>query len=257
MMYREFLVMKKAVIALTIIALIPSLIFAYAQLSLHGADRFSSPLSFALTTLIGWSLALFASIYGAAFAGTSREAARTLWVLPSARWRNAALAMMVDVASIFVACAILIAIMYVPELPFIGPAKIASMLANFDPHALLFALAFPFAVYGYSALVGMLLRRAPFAGVAVIPVGVIWTMLAQDPASSLLRALAPFNPVALMTHSAKAPGLQVKFSGFTVDRLGAALHWLTPNIAIAMLLVLGAAACAAAVGLWSRAQILA
>ncbi len=257
MMYRQFLVMRKAIVVLTIVTLIPSLIFAYSNISLHGSDRFDSPLSFALITLIGWSLALFASIYGAAFAGTSREAAQTLWVLPTDRRRSAALAMLVDLGGILVACGALIVVTYLPQLPVIGPAQIGAMLSQFDVHALLFALAFPFAVYGYSALLGMLLRRAAFAGIAVVPIGVIWTMLAQDPASGVLRMLAPLNPVALITHSAKAPGLHVKINGFAPDRLGASLHWLTPNLAIGMLFALGAIACAAAVTLWSRAQLLA
>lgn len=257
MMYRQFLVMRKAVPVLLAIGLILSVSMAIANVSLHGSDRFYAPLSFALITLIAWSLATFATIYGAAFAGTSREAARVLWVLPERRWRIAVQAMIVDVAAIVAACLGLIIVIYLPELPVVGVGQVTAMLAQVTWHDALFALAFPFAVYGCSALLGMLLRRAAFAGVATVPAGIAWAIFARDPAAGLLRTLAPLDPVAVFIQSAKVRGLQLHVSGFTADRLAHALQWLTPESGIAILLALGVAACAAAVTVWSRVQIMA
>lgn len=255
MMYRQLLVVRKALVVLFAVTLALSLLMAFANLSLHGADRFYSPLGFALLVLVAWSLAVFATIYGAAFAGTSREPACVLWLLPAPRWRLAAQAMAVDVVALVAAYALLVAVIYVPEIPVIGLRQVASMLAQVTWQQIVFALAFPLAIYGYSALLGVLLRRVAFAGLAVVPIGIVLALFARDPAGGLLRALAPLDPIAVFTQSAKVPGLKLHVDGFASDRLAQSLHWLTPDIGIALLFLLGILSCAAAVGVWSRAQI--
>lgn len=251
MMYRQFLVMRKALMWLLIGALVFWGWFAVNNIFLKGSDRFNGTLDFTLVTAVAWPLALFAALYGAAFSSMSREPARYLWTLPKPRWRSALEAIAADVTALAVAYIALAVIIYAPEVPVIGARPVFGMLSHVSLQYALLAFALPLAAYGYGAAVGMLFRRAPFVGVTTVPVFLLWMIFANDPADGFMRTFGVLNPFLVFTQANRLPQLHVSFG----SRVDAALHWITPDIGIAILVATTLICCTLTACLWSRAEV--
>jgi hypothetical protein len=233
MIYRQFLVMRKAllwyagILAGAAIFMIGSIAMGNTQLC---GDR---------TLLSSWAegsgmaAMIFAAIYGVGLGNASREGARIFWVLPQGRLRAGLALLGVDMAGVIVAVA----------LAFVGTCVVFGVglpMQNSDCRVvndlglqkLGIALGFPLAVYGWCTLTGMLLRRVAYMGVVFLPVGLLWMLFAQQPhiLGRFLHSIAFANP-------------------FTINYAAASSVWQVWGIVIVTLTI--------ALSLWQRAEVVA
>jgi hypothetical protein len=250
MIYREYLVMRKALLwFLGIFAAL--LLIGFIAGSVHTGPR-DQNLS-ALVVASGWLAAIFASIFGVALGNGSREAARVLWVLPVARWKVALQTVAVDLAGSTVAFACVFA-MILAFLTFKGMPLKVETLQTAHPADVAMALAMAYATYGWSALIGILGRRMAYAGVVALPALLIWMIMAQLHSSTfaLLRVPAVLNPFAV-----DVAGLELASYAhhhFDLDPIATSLQWLGTTWTIPVLGAILLATCALAVTLWQRAE---
>lgn len=202
MIYRETLVMFKALFFYVCITLC---ITAYMLFSLAMHETQFCGTS---TLLSGWVIGasyapmLFAAIYGVGLGNASREGARVFWVLPQGRWQSAVGLVGVDVAGIMIAFAVALiasAVVFVAGSA-VGRGHCA-VINDLGARNVLSAIAFPLAVYGWSTLVGMLLRRAAYMGIVFLPIGMLAFGFSHVPNAlgAALRSVAfanPFNMIA-------------------------------------------------------------
>ena len=238
MIYREYLVMRKAVAWFAAIVLTLMLIIPVARDGI-GVD-FDNAIGFPeIINGAGWLAAIFASIFGVALGNGSREAARVLWVLPTARWQVALQVIAVDLAGTTVAFACASAL-------FIG---VAALRFGMNVHGTLnagdiaMALAMVYGTYGWSALVGMLGRRMAYAGIIALPLLMVWMIfaLSQIPVATILRPLAIANPFAVYNAGLHAMS---------------PLQWLDAAWTTPVLVAIAVVTCGLAVALWQRAQVI-
>jgi hypothetical protein len=238
MIYREYLVMRKALAWFAAIVVAIMLIVPYARDGI--AVSFDNAIGFAeITNGAGWLAAIFASIFGVALGNGSREAARVLWVLPTARRQLALQVIAVDLVGTTVAFACVFAFF---------PA-VAWLRFRMNLHGALSAtdiamtLAMVYGTYGWSALVGMLGRRMAYGGIIALPLLMIWMIfaLSQIPVATILQSLAIANPFAVYNAGLHAMS--------PLQWLGTA--WTTP-----VLVAIAVVTCGLAVALWQRAEVI-
>ena len=251
MIYREWLVMRKAVLVFVGVVVALTLLFDWA-----GAARSHMQVTFVgMFSSAAWFTAIFASIFGVALGNGSREGARVFWILPKARWRSALEVIGVDFAGIAVAfsCVVVASVALNAVFAALYPST-ASMHWNFDWHAALAAVLMPLAVYAWSALVGMLGRRIPYVGLAVMPVLMIWFGLAQADTilGQVLRAPIATNPIVVYEMQSLPAKHDKDFGPFLNGLL-----WMTPDIGLAVLIAIAIVGCATAIALWQRSEVLA
>ena len=238
MIYREYLVMRKALAWFAAIVLTLMLIVPAARDGV--AVSFNNAIGFAdITNGAAWLAAIFASIFGVALGNGSRETARVLWVLPTSRWQLALQVIAVDLAGATVAFACVFALF-----PAVAWLRLgASLHGTLSATDIAMALVMVYATYGWSALVGMLGRRMAYAGIIALPLLMIWMIfaLAQTPVATILRPLAIANPFAVYNAGLHAMS--------PLQWLGTA--WTTP-----VLVAIAVVTCGLAVALWQRAQVI-
>lgn len=249
MIYREFLVMRKAVLWFLGSALALSL-FAFGMSAACNHKTTNGSLSDLLVP-VGYVVALFAAVFGVALGNASREPARVMWTLPESRLRSALGVIGVDLAGLVVALfgllAVVIASVYVYALLGLADVKIVFTLSWLT---LARMLGFVFAVYGWSALSGMCVRRVAYAGIGALPAMVLLPILAQ-PANAfgaLMRPVTVIDPFVVVSafHRGSAQDLlSVWYSS-----------WITEQSATLILFAIALAAFAIATTLWKRAEIL-
>lgn len=113
MIYREYLVMRKAILWLLLIFAACITLIRLTSATQHGGSHTNGTLT-QFSQLLTWVEMIFASIFGVALGNASREPARVMWVLPRARWMSAAGMIAVDVAAFIVAYFGLFVAMLVP-----------------------------------------------------------------------------------------------------------------------------------------------
>lgn len=255
MIYREYLVMRKAlawyagvVVILILVQIILSQGVQFTQSRSTGVDWGSST---AMTA--GIFSACFAWLFGVALGNGSREAARTLWVLPADRWKTALQLISVDLAGITVAFACEYAVMLlslaVSHMRFGTQVPFTVSAGDVIP-----ALVLAYSVYGWSALVGMIGRRMPYGGLLSAPALVLWFTLAQlkDFAGAVLRAPIVANPIAVS--NTEIALVAWKENRFAVDTVSTSLQWLGTAWEMPLLILIAAATCGLAVALWQKAE---
>jgi hypothetical protein len=233
MIYREFLVMRKALLWYT------GILAAAAIFMIGSIATGNTQLCGERTSLGAWAegsgiaATIFAAIYGVGLGNASREGARVFWVLPQGRLRAGLGLLGVDMAGVVVAVA----------LAFVGTCIVfgvglpmqhsdCRVINDLGLQKLGIAIGFPLAVYGWCAVTGMLLRRVAYMGVVFLPVGLLWMLLYQQPhmLGRFLRSIAFANP-------------------FTINYAAASGVWQVWGIVIVTLAI--------ALALWQRAEVVA
>jgi hypothetical protein len=247
MIYRELLVMRKALMWYFIVILA---MCAWTTLWVWGQatpESHSSTDLREITPAIAWSASAFPAIFGVALGNGSRDASRVLWTLPVERWMFALRTIAVDLGATVVAFAgafVLAILVFVVQ----GMHEHVELRGSIDWASVATALVFLFALYGCSALMGVIGRRVAYLGIAAYPILLIWWGVShtRGPIGDMLRAPLSLNPVAIyMTNDPHSLGAL----GNSVAALGPA--W--PAITLTVLFVV---TCATAVYLWQRAEVL-
>lgn len=248
MIYREYLVMRKALAWYAVILL------ALMLLQLVTMRRADATISFGdVVFTYGVFAALFAWIFGVALGNGSRKAARVLWVLPAERWKLALQLFGVDLAGVTVAFACQFAIMLI----FIALAGLrvnVGIPISAQANEIVLMLAFVYATYGWSTLVGMVLRRVPYCALVSAPALAIWMTLAEShsPVGAMLRAPIVVNPIATFNTFIALDSYRQSHAG--LDAVSTSLLWLGTAWETPVLLGIALVTCAAALALWQRAQ---
>lgn len=229
MIYRQLLVMRKA-------------LFWYVGIAAGGAIFMLSSIATGnshvcgtQTTFSGWATVCayiamgFAAIYGSGLGNASREGARVFWTLPQGRLRTAVGLLGVDMAGVVVALALAFlgsALFFSIAIPMEGSQ--CQVVSDLSVQKVALAIGFPLAVYGWSALTGMLLRRVAYMGIVFLPLGLLWLGFSQqdNPLGAALRSIAFANPFNM------------------VQANGAWQLWAIAAITLAL-----------AIALWQRAEV--
>ena len=251
MIYREWLVMRKAVLVFLPIVGALTLLFCWAAAANH--QKYHTGFISMFSTG-AWFTAVFASIFGVALGNASREGARVFWVLPKSRWRSALEVVGVDVAGIAAAFVGVVLASTAINAAIVSLYPGTSMKWDFDTRLLFAVLLFPLGVYAWSALAGMIGRRVPYLGVAVFPVLMLWYVFANigGVIGQVTRFPILANPVvayqmqSVTANNAKAFG-----------PLMSGLMWMTPQTGLAVMVAIAVVGCAAAIALWQRSEVLA
>jgi len=243
MMYREYLVMRRA------LAWFACMVLAFMLIVLILSK--SNSIDYAgIANGSGWFAAIFASIFGVALGNGSREAARVLWVLPTERWKLALQVIAVDLASTTVA----FACVYAFFLAFAGLHFRVNLHGTLSAADIAMALAMAYGTYGWSTLAGMLGRRIAYCGIIALPALMIWTMLAQSQIAigTILRAPIVANPFAV--YNAGLTLNSWSHHRFTLDPIASSLQWLGTSWGTPILVAIAIATCGLAIALWQRAE---
>jgi len=252
MIYREFLVMRKALLwffAILLAFWILGLILVVTQ---HDRGNTSTDLN-AIAVPGAWAVAIFAAIFGVALGNGSREPARVLWVLPSERWKSALQILAVDAVGIVIAFAgtVALSVLFFVALGLFTPVW---MRGSIDWGITLQSLLFVYAVYGWSSFAGMLGRRVAYLGIASLPFLLLWSSFAQMGGvfGAALRAPLAANPFAVYSSAFVIANEHVR-----PDKMGAvlqSLQWMGSTWEAPVLAATALVACAIAVALWQRAE---
>lgn len=250
MIYREYLVMRKALAWFAGIALAIMLINVVL---LHKGDARMDHESIAVQS--GCFAAIFAWIFGVALGNSSREAAHVLWVLPAKRWKLALQIVGIGLAgaTIAFACEYVLSLLFLVLAGLRFKAELVGTLSFAD---IALALALAYATYGSSALVGMLGRRMPYCGLLAAPALILWMTVAQSQSAlgAILRAASVANPFAVFNTALAISSRQ--HHGSAVDSVSSSLQWLGTTWETPVLLALAIATCGLAVLRWQRAQVI-
>ncbi len=248
MIYREYLVMRKALAWYACIILVLALI-DLAPFRTGGVRLDYGDIAFSAGVFAG----LFAWIFGVALGNGSREAARVLLVLPTERWKLALQVIAVDLAGATAA----FVFQYVITLLVVAITALHFRveIRGFSGADIILALALTYATYGWSALVGMCGRRIAYCGLVAAPVLAIWMTVAQwpDRIGAILRAPIVANPFAVFNATIAIRSWEQH--RYAIDTISSSLQWLGTTWETPVLLAIAAAACALAVVLWQRAQV--
>jgi hypothetical protein len=223
MIYREQLVMRKALMWYFIVVFA---MCAWTTLWLWGQstpDSHSSTDLSMITPAIAWSASVFPAIFGVALGNGSRDASRVLWTLPAARWVFALRTIAVDLGATVVAFAGTFAF---AVLVFVvrGLHEHTELRGSIDWPAVVTAVVFLFAVYGFSALAGMLGRRVAYLGIAAYPILLVWWALSRSPSpiGQMLRVPVILNPIAV--YDTNGPQVFVTLAVLFVLSSGTAIY---------------------------------
>jgi hypothetical protein len=246
MIYRQFLVMRKAVLVYTAAIVALSVLMLVTQR--HWCTN---------TSLNGYfegimfPVMLFASVYGVGLGNASRDGARVFWLIPRPRWLSALELIAADALGIVVSYVLTAAVAFgffvVGNAVHGGSCAVANDL---QPLSIPTALCFAFAMYGWAALVGMIGRRVAYLGLAFLPAALLWSGFAHgdNPLGLMLRAVAWANPFVVW-----------QMRSFAVDDVVAQAQWWlrsSPELIPAMLAAIAVGTCALAVALWQRAEVI-
>lgn len=248
MIYREYLVMRKAIAWYAIVLLALMLLQVITMRKTGATINFGNAVSTA-----GVLAAFFAWIFGVALGNASREAARVLWVLPAERWKLALQLIGVDLIGVTVAFACEFAIM----LLLIALASLrfkVGILITDSANEIILMLALVYATYGWSALLGMVVRRVPYCALISAPALAIWMTLAEshNTIGAMLRAPIVVNPIATVNTFIAVDAYRQSHAG--LDAVSTSLLWLGTTWETPVLFAVALVTCAAAVVLWQRAQ---
>ncbi len=188
-----------------------------------------------------WFTAVFASIVAARHFGRSRP-------------RTSALGTVVaDLAASVVATGLVIGIdtAVTQAMVYVLPATHTFSWLAFDWHIAVAPFFLPPAVYAWSALLSVAVRRMPNAGIAAVPLLMIWYAgaIMHNPVAAVLRIPVVANPMVIYAFDSFSTGHPAEFSP-----LIAALSWLTPDLVIVVLAAIASAGCISAVRL-QRASV--
>jgi hypothetical protein len=245
MIYREWLVMRKAIPVYLAIVLA---LFVVLTITSRASTTFVQCMNAG-----AWFGALFASIFGVALGNSSREGARVYWVLPTSRWQSALGIVAVDLlGTLTVTMAFSLAVGGIYSVAASMPGN--SMKWIFDWNAALLMASLPVAVYAWAALIGMIGRRLAYIGIATMPVLVLWFAFAQAPGAigKALSTPIPINPFAVYLMATSAGRHAGDHSALT-----AALAWVTPQTGLIALVIIMIVGCASAIAMWSKTEVLA
>lgn len=254
MIRREYLVMRKALAWYACIA------FALVLLNFTGTHMAAMEGGiFDYGTVVmtaGVFSAVFAWIFGVALGNGSREAASVLWLLPQPRWKVALQLIAVDLAGVTAAYVIECALM----LAFFAFASLRSGVQIHGAAAasgVFLTLALAYAMYGWSALIGMLGRRVPYCGLLAAPALAAWLTIAEAHAriADVLRGVAVANPIAVF-NTAIAFSAHQQYRN-SLDGVSRSLQWLASGWEAPVLIAISIATCGLAVILWQRAETIA
>jgi hypothetical protein len=250
MIYREYLVMRKALAWYAGAVLVLMLI----NFIWPGAGNMRVSYG-TMAVQSGSFAAIFAWIFGVALGNGSREAARVLWVLPSARWKMALQVIGVDLAGITLAFACEYAAILV-LLALSGLRFPAELQGSLDLAYIVVSLALAYAVYGWSALIGMLGRRMPYCGILAAPALAIWMTVAQSPSTigAILRAPLVTNPIAVFNTTIALYAWHQQHAA--IDTVSASLQYLGTSWEAPVLIAIALVTYGLVSALWQRAEVI-
>lgn len=204
MIYRELLVMRNALVRYAWI-LVAGVAFMLVSIALRQTEICGT------TTELGgwlqgssWAAMIFAAIFGVGLGNASRDGARVFWVLPEGRLRSALGLVGVDLVAVIVALALgFVGSTIVFEAGFAIQHSQCVVVNNLNAPRLFLAIGFPVAVYGWSTLTGMLLRRVAYMGVVFLPLGLLWLGFSQTHGGfgAFLRSIAFANPFIMVQNA--------------------------------------------------------
>jgi hypothetical protein len=248
MIYREYLVMRKALVwfaGITVLIELLDLLFPPKGLQKVPWDD--------VVVTAGVFAACFAWIFAVALGNGSRQAARVLWVLPAERRKVALQVIAVDFAGIVAAfiwfCAIDVLMLAVPS-------EKAQLRGPLTGSAAAFVLTGIFAIYGWGALVGIIGRRMPYAAIIATPALAIWLTIAEQKfaISPIFRAPILANPFAVINTRTALQAWQEHH--WAIDIVSRQLIWLGTTWETPVLAAITIATCGLAILLWQRAQVI-
>jgi hypothetical protein len=248
MMYREYLVMRKALLwFLAIVVLLQLIGFTSPPKTVQKVDYND------LVANAAMFAAIFAWIFGVALGNASRQPARVLWVLPAERWKLALQVIAVDFAAAIVA---LVAVSLLGFAAVLLPFMKTQLVGTLSGTDIVFSLVGIFATYGWGALVGMLGRRMPYCGILATPALALWLYIAEQQfaISRIFRAPILANPFAVFNTRLAIMNAQqhhAPLDPVSMSQLWMGTSWETPVLA-----AIAVATCGLAVILWQRAQVI-
>lgn len=249
MIYREYLVMRKALGWYAVIVLVLGVIMSLMSQHKGVTKIYLGDVAIAA----GVFAAAFAWIFGVALGNGSRRAARMLWVLPAERWKLALQVIGVD----FIGIAVAFTFLYLIDLTPLGtPGAKVQIVGTLSANDISLALGLAFATYGWSALVGMIGRRMPYCGIIATPALVIWLTMAESHGaiSPIFRVPIIANPLAVFNRAIAVHANQTKH--YALDSVTIALQWLGSGWEAPVLFAIAAATCGLAIILWQRAEVI-
>ena len=251
MMYREFLVMRKAVLWYAVVFLAIVIVATIASAGKHSSTNTD------LTGLVvpaGWCAAIFGAIFGVALGNASREPARIMWTLPTARWRSGLAIIGVDALGIVVAFIIpVVAALAILGLEYARGCNVI-VRWNLDWYLLVVTFAFVYASYGWSVVLGIVGRSVPYLGIVSLPALLLWEALSGSNGwfGDALRAPIAANPYAILA-AFQALGTIHRPVG---NAMLEALAWMGTAWELPVLMATAVGTCAIAVVFWQRSQVL-
>jgi hypothetical protein len=248
MIYRQFLAMRKGLLWFLVIVAGVAAIGVATQVSQgHGHPQISLR---EVVMSSAWPCSMFAAVFGIGLANASRGPARIIWTLPAARWQLALQLLAIDAIGIAIALVVTCCVFYASFISMSGASGVHGSLDWGTPFV---ALSFLFAVYGWSAIIGVLLRRVAFRAVS-FPLLLLWALFGQMGGvfGAILRAPIALNPFAILMNVSGT--IELRAAGGNL--IGQSLAWMAGGWEIPMLLGTGLVLCAATVVLWQRAEVL-
>lgn len=248
MIYREYLVMRKAIAwSVGIVVAIQLVALLFPPKNVEKVDYDSIIMN------AGIFAALFAWVFGVALGNGSRQPARVLWVLPAERWKLALQLIAVDFAAMIAAIACIFGVGLLASLI---PISKTELVGTVSAANIALVLTGVFATYGWGALVGMLGRRMPYAGLLATPALALWLTVAEQNfrISPLFRAPILANPFAVFNTTLAITGWQQHHNA--LDVVTVSLQWLGTAWEWPVLAAISIATCGLAVILWQRAQVI-
>jgi hypothetical protein len=248
MIYREYLVMRKA------LAWYAALVLVLQVVDLAFPPKAAHDVPYAdVAMTAGVFAALFAWIFAVALGNGSRAAARVLWVLPTERWKAALQLIAVDFAGIVLA---FVWFFVTDAAMLLIPGEKAHLVGSAPLAEIALSLAGIFAIYGWGALVGMLGRRMAYCGIIATPALAIWLTVAEHhfAISPVFRATSLANPFAVI--NARIALVSWQQDHYPIDLVTKSLLWLGTSWETPVLCAIGAATCGLAIFLWQRARVI-
>ncbi len=198
MLYKETLVMRRAVLVFLGIVFLTGCLNDYGMHQGHSAAI--GPMVQTSIFLMAALVAMFATIYGSSLGSEVSESGRLTLMRPIARVRYGLGVIAVDAAAIILAYLLGLVAFYIPFVLTSGLGIIVLSMHAPHEHAMdwktfLLPISFALACYGFVALLAQLLRKTLLAVAVAWPIVIVGYVVAQTTSNDMPRWLTIWNPL--------------------------------------------------------------